>query len=70
MWNVRQCKLLFTLIGHSGCIFCVDLNSEAEKAFTGSGDRVSSQSCFDFKITSLRNVFNVLPPDSSVDQQG
>lgn len=41
IWNIRQCKLLFSLVGHNGCVFCVDLDDECKKAFTGSGDRVS-----------------------------
>ncbi len=43
IWNIRQCKLLFSLIGHNGCVFCVDLDDECKKAFTGSGDRVSTR---------------------------
>lgn len=42
IWNIRQCKLLFSLMGHNGCVFCVDLDNECKKAFTGSGDRVRS----------------------------
>ena len=41
IWNIRQCKLLFSLVGHNGCVFCVDLDDDCKRAFTGSGDRVS-----------------------------
>ena len=51
IWNIRQCKLLFTLVGHTGCVFCVDLDEECRRAFTGSGDRVSRK-----KLSRLRLI--------------
>lgn len=43
LWNIRQCKLLFSLVGHNGCVFCVDLDDACKRAFSGSGDRVSNE---------------------------
>ena len=43
LWNIRQCKLLFSLVGHNGCVFCVDLDDTCKRAFSGSGDRVSNE---------------------------
>jgi WD40 repeat protein len=40
LWNIRQCKHLRTLFGHTCSVFCVDLDDEAKTGFTGSADRV------------------------------
>ncbi|EDO32198.1 predicted protein [Nematostella vectensis] len=62
LWNIRQCKLLCTLFGHTGSVFCVDLDDAAKRAFTGSADRtvriwdVASGACVGIVYAGLSNA--------------
>lgn len=40
VWNIRQCRLLQTLTGHNSSVFCVDIDEENNRMFTGSADHV------------------------------
>ena len=42
VWNIRHCKLKQQLCGHAGAVFAVDLDEKAKLAYTGSGDKVST----------------------------
>ena len=40
MWNIRQCKYIHHLCGHTGAVFSVDIDDGIRMAYTGSGDKV------------------------------
>lgn len=65
MWNIRHCKHVSVLVGHTGAIFSVDLNESTTEAYTASGDKVQYMSyCTNDTVTTQTlRIWNISTAD-------